>query len=146
MLPGVRSSEREVQAKKSIRNNVQADAAAGTVTNETGKKGCEKMKPGGHYRKGYEFERVVKKVLEERGCYVGRSAGSHGVDLIVVAKTGRVTFVSCKAYQRVAQSELNEIGEVAEAYSGTAMLAIPGTSLKKPVLKYVLKYKGNWVA
>jgi len=104
------------------------------------------MRPGGNYRKGYEFERTVKKILEERGCYVGRSAGSHGVDLIVVAKTGRVTFVSCKAYQRVAQAELDAIGKVADEYAGTAMLATPGASLKKPVLKYVLRYKGKWVA
>ena len=47
------------------------------------------------YRKGYEFERRVRKLLEERGYVVFRSAGSKPVDLIVT--DGRETYViECK--------------------------------------------------
>ena len=33
------------------------------------------------YQRGYRIERLAKKKLENKGYYVVRSAGSHGIDL-----------------------------------------------------------------
>lgn len=50
-----------------------------------------------HYRKGTDFERVVKYYLEGEGYFVVRSAGSHGpVDLVAMKADTPTMLVQCK--------------------------------------------------
>jgi Holliday junction resolvase len=50
-----------------------------------------------HYRKGSDFERLVKHWLEGEGYFVVRSAGSHGpVDLVAIKGSSPTLLVQCK--------------------------------------------------
>ena len=58
-----------------------------------------------NYNKGRAFEYKVKQLLEERGFYVVRSAGSHGiVDLVAIGKE-QVNLVQCKSDGRISPAD-----------------------------------------
>ena len=55
------------------------------------------MSPNRNYIKGRKLEYELKKMYEEMGCVVVRSAGSHSVvDLVVMRPTTGVIFVQAK--------------------------------------------------
>ena len=49
------------------------------------------------YDGGADLERAAKKLLEDNGYYVVRSAGSKGAVDLAAFKRGEVVFVQCKA-------------------------------------------------
>jgi Holliday junction resolvase len=51
-----------------------------------------------NYRAGADLERAARKVLEENGYFVVRSAGSKGPVDLVAFKPGEVLFVQCKTW------------------------------------------------
>ena len=57
------------------------------------------------YRKGANFERKVKKIFEEKGYTVIRSAGSHGQDLFV---SDLGLSIQCKALKNFSAYRLME--------------------------------------
>lgn len=51
------------------------------------------------YRKGYRFERSVKKYLEARGYFVVRAAGSKPIDLVVFSRD-QCFILECKTNKK----------------------------------------------
>lgn len=50
-----------------------------------------------NYTRGAAYEYEVKRELEQQGCFVVRSAGSHGpVDLVALTPDGKVVLIQCK--------------------------------------------------
>jgi len=70
-----------------------------------------------NYRKGYSFERRVKRTLERKGYFVVRSAGSKFPDLIALDKSGKAYVIECKVNRRsFTRQELNDLKALAEKY------------------------------
>ena len=69
-----------------------------------------------HYARGAAFERKVRRLLEEDGWFVVRSAGSRGaVDLIALRERGnvlRVQLISCKLDGYVPPTERERLLEL----------------------------------
>ena len=69
------------------------------------------------YRKGYSFERRVKRTLERKGYFVVRSAGSKFPDLIALDKDGKAYVIECKINRRsFTRRELDDLKALAEKY------------------------------
>jgi len=51
------------------------------------------------YRRGYHFERRVRRYLEEHGFKVFRCAGSKPIDLIALSKD-KIYLIECKASRK----------------------------------------------
>jgi len=68
------------------------------------------------YARGAAFERKVRRLLEEDGWFVVRSAGSKGVvDLVAVRERGnvlRVQLISCKLDGYVPPAEREQLLEL----------------------------------
>ncbi|MHC1577720.1 MAG: restriction endonuclease [Candidatus Methanospirareceae archaeon] len=71
-----------------------------------------------HYARGAAFERRVRRLLEEDGWFVVRSAGSRGaVDLIALRERGnvqRVRLISCKLNGYVPPAERERLRKLKE--------------------------------
>lgn len=68
------------------------------------------------YQRGVRFEYKVKQAYEARGCYVVRSAGSHGLfDLIAIDEHG-VEGVQCKYGADITDSEFMQLREFARKH------------------------------
>lgn len=78
-----------------------------------------------NYRRGYQFERKVKKKLESAGHLVVRSGGSKIPDLVVITPTSRF-LVECKKSGRLTQKEKNKYLQIQKKYGLIAYLAFPG--------------------
>jgi len=75
------------------------------------------------YRKGYSFERRVKRTLERKGYFVVRSAGSKFPDLIALDKNGKAYIIECKVNRRsFTKQELNTLKALAEKYNCTPLI------------------------
>ena len=85
------------------------------------------------YRKGSNFERELKKALEEKGFAVVRSAGSHGVD-IIAGKNRNIYIFECKSTSKekfyVKKEDIDRLISFSETFGGKPYLA--------------LKIKGKW--
>ena len=77
------------------------------------------------YKKGRQFEYVVKKKFEKRGYYVVRSAGSHGVFDLIAIKKGEVLGIQCKL-GNVSKDEIKKMKEIGEKYGIIPVIATKG--------------------
>ncbi|OYT30423.1 MAG: hypothetical protein B6U95_00355 [Thermofilum sp. ex4484_82] len=74
------------------------------------------------YIKGRMFEYKVKKLLEKKGYFVVRSAGSHFPDLVALKK-GEIFLVECKRHDRIKKEEIKALIDLAEKVGGIPILA-----------------------
>lgn len=75
-------------------------------------------------RKGLDFERKIKGVLERNGWVAFRSAASKGPADVVAFKPGRTPiFVQCKYHGRMDYDEWNPFYELCERIGVTPVLA-----------------------
>ncbi|NOR84607.1 hypothetical protein GQ473_00670 [archaeon] len=79
------------------------------------------------YKKGYAFERELKKHLEKEGWCVIRSGGSKKPD-IVAAKDGKIIVIECKSTIKdcayLEKDEVKKLIMVATAFGGECIYAI----------------------
>lgn len=79
------------------------------------------------YRKGYKFERDVKKFLESQGYYVIRSAGSKKPD-IIAGKNGKVVVIECKYASKKAvylsKEEVENLKVVAKHFKAEPLILV----------------------
>lgn len=87
------------------------------------------------YQSGVRLERRAAAILQVRGWYVVRSAGSHGAaDLIALSpEDGHVLLVQCKTSTRPDHAEWNRLREVALTYH-----AVPVVVTWSPTRRRVL--------
>ena len=79
------------------------------------------------YKKGYTFERELKKHLEKDGWCVIRSGGSKKPDM-VAAKDGKIIIIECKSTIKdtvyLEKDEVKKLIHAAAAFGGECMYAI----------------------
>ncbi|NPA62002.1 MAG: hypothetical protein GXN95_00415 [Methanococci archaeon] len=79
------------------------------------------------YRKGSSFERELKKLLEEEGFAVVRSAGSKGVD-IIAGKDGKILIFECKSSSKskfyINREDIEKLITFSKVFGGTPYLAV----------------------
>lgn len=75
------------------------------------------------YRKGYLFERRVKKYLEKKGFRVFRLAGSKPADLIAM-KQNKVYIIECKIEERMRRSAAEKIQELSRGTPAKPVIAL----------------------
>jgi len=80
---------------------------------------------GRNYRKGRAFEYRVKHHLEKGGCFVVRSASSHGPADLVALKGGKVLLVQCKMRGNLSKVEKAELINAAILAGADCCLAYP---------------------
>ena len=76
-----------------------------------------------NYRNGADLERAAKRVLEDNGYYVIKSAGSKGIVDLAAFKPGEILFVQCKASGYVAPAERDKLYDLAKSLYATALTA-----------------------
>lgn len=82
--------------------------------------------PNRKYNKGANFERTIKKFLENTGHFVVRSAGSKGpVDLVSIDKMGAVTLIQCET-SAITKSKREKLEMVALMYDCNALMVKKG--------------------
>lgn len=75
------------------------------------------------YDGGADLERAAKKLLEDNGYYVIRSAGSKGAVDLVALKPGEVLLVQCKTDGYVTPAERIVLRKLALSVVATALVA-----------------------
>ena len=75
------------------------------------------------YDGGADLERAAKKVLEDSGYYVIRSAGSKGVADLAALKRGEVLLVQCKTDGRIDPAGRVALRTVAIPLGATCLVA-----------------------
>ena len=79
------------------------------------------------YRKGYKFEREVKKFLEDVGYCVIRSAGSKKPDMIA-GKKGNVLVIECKYVSKnvvyLSKKEVDNLRHVAKQFNAEPAILV----------------------
>jgi len=89
------------------------------------------------YRRGYEAEKKVRRVLEIHGYHVVESRGSHGQwDLVAVGLGKPVLAVQVKRDGKLFPASWNELYDSATRVGALPILA--GTPLRKPVEFWLL--------
>jgi len=82
---------------------------------------------GHKYRKGSNFERELKKMFEDKGFAVVRSAGSHGIDLIV-GKNGKIYAFECKTTSKerfyISKEEVYKLVNFSETFGALPYIAL----------------------
>jgi len=69
------------------------------------------------YRKGADFERRVRKIIESEGGFVVRSAGSKGVfDLIAIYPDGKIFGIQCKRSGSLSRKEIERMLDISSKY------------------------------
>ncbi len=92
------------------------------------KKDTKKRKmPNKNYRAGYLLELSTKKKWEEKGFYVIRSAGSHGIADLVALCSGSsgnplVYLIQCKTKGKISLSDRHNLKMTADSLGATAVL------------------------
>jgi len=61
------------------------------------------------YQAGANFERRVKKHLQEQGYCVFRSAGSHSPADLIALKAGEVLLIQCKLHGAISNAEKEKL-------------------------------------
>lgn len=79
------------------------------------------------YKKGYTFERELKKDLENKGWCVIRSGGSKKPDM-VAAKNGKILIIECKSTTKdniyLEKEEVEKMKKTALSFGGDCIYAI----------------------
>ncbi len=82
------------------------------------------------YSRGANFERRVKRYLEEQGWVVFRSAGSHSPADLIALKTGEVNLIQCKLHGAISKKDREILKTLADELQVGVMLAYKdGTKL-----------------
>lgn len=96
------------------------------------------MMPNRNYINGANFERRVKKELEEQGWLCFRTAGSHGVADVIAIQGGRVPrLIQCKLTGKISRTDRSKLKEVANEAGAVPMICWR----EKEGRKYIIKYK-----
>ena len=78
------------------------------------------------YSGGVDFEREVRRHLEDDGYWVIRAAGSKGKADLVAIKPGQVLIVQCKRNGLCPPAERNEVRRIAALLPGVAIPLVAG--------------------
>lgn len=83
--------------------------------------------PNRNYVNGYNFERLTKKKWEEKGFYVIRSSGSHGIADLVALCAGSsgnpmVYLIQCKTKGKISLQDRESLKNTASGIGATAVL------------------------
>ncbi|AEH07213.1 Holliday junction resolvase Hjc [Methanothermococcus okinawensis] len=82
---------------------------------------------GYKYKKGSNFERELKKMFENKGFAVVRSAGSHGIDLIV-GKKGNIYALECKITSKekfyISKEDVDKLINFSEIFGAQPYIAL----------------------
>ncbi|MBW9222402.1 hypothetical protein KKP88_00480 [Methanothermococcus sp. SCGC AD-155-K20] len=101
---------------------------------------------GYKYRKGAEFERELKKMFEGGGFAVVRSAGSHGVDLIV-GKKGKLYALECKCTSKerfyISKEDIIKLIDFSETFGAHPYIAIKINGEILFINPYLLEINGK---
>lgn len=82
--------------------------------------------PNRNYNRGANFERAIKKNMEDADHFVVRSAGSKGpADLVAINEDGEVTLIQCEV-GTVSKSKLELLKKVALTYNCNALMVKKG--------------------
>jgi len=76
------------------------------------------------YIRGRRFEHRVKRLLEERGYIVVRSAGSKGPFDLVALRFGEILLIQCKLDGNLPKAEKRQMIAAARVAGGKPLLAI----------------------
>ena len=77
------------------------------------------------YRKGYYYERKVKKLLENQGYLVWRSPGSKSpIDIIAIDDKGFVRLIQVKGHTKISKEELKTLKSLAEKFKDISHVEI----------------------
>ena len=76
------------------------------------------------YVRGRRFEYKVKKLLEERGYIVVRSAASKGPFDLVALRFGEILLIQCKLDGNLSKAEKQQMIAAARVAGGKPLLAI----------------------
>lgn len=80
------------------------------------------MKPGRNYANGRAFEYRVKSLLEDKGWFVVRSAGSHGLVDLVLFTGGKPKFIQCKRRGVISPADRTSLRTLAEVYGAEPLM------------------------
>jgi Holliday junction resolvase len=81
--------------------------------------------PNKAYQSGRRFEYRIKNYLVDKGYFVIRSAGSHGIaDLVAINHSGKVFLLQCKAGGgHINKQEVIKLTRIAQEYICIPILA-----------------------
>ena len=78
------------------------------------------------YVRGRNLEYLIKEKLENKGYFVTRSAGSHGIDLVALHQSSplcpRVKFISCKVGGYIRPDEKLDLVTLARAVGAEPLM------------------------
>ncbi len=94
-----------------------------------------------NYVNGANFERKVKKELEQLGYLCFRTAGSHGVADIIALEHGATTLVQCKISNKISKDERAKLKALTERYNCIGKIAYREKEGRKFVTKYEVVYE-----
>jgi len=77
---------------------------------------------GSRYRKGHRWELKIKKIWEERGYVVYRSAGSKGAADLIVLKDGKIVLIQVKVNKKPTRSKVLKLKKEAKKCKATALI------------------------
>jgi len=92
---------------------------------------------GSRYRKGHRWELKIKKMWEEKGYVVYRSAGSKGAADLIALKDGKIVLIQVKVNKKPSRSEVAKLKKEAKKCKATALVVL-WNSKKREVEVYNL--------
>jgi len=79
---------------------------------------------GSKYRKGHRWELKIKKIWEEKGYVVYRSAGSKGAADLIALKDGKIVLIQVKVNNKPTRSEVAKLQKEAKKCKATPLLVL----------------------
>jgi len=95
------------------------------------------VRMGSKYRKGHRWELKVKKMWEEKGYVVYRSAGSKVAADLIVLKNGQIVLIQVKVNNKPTRKEVLKLKKEAKKCKATPLLVL-WNSKKREVEVYNL--------
>jgi len=102
------------------------------------------VRMGSRYRKGHRWELKVKKMWEEKGYVVYRSAGSKGAADLIALKDGKIVLIQVKVNSKPSHLEVTKLLKEAKKCKATALVVV-WDSKKREVEVYNLNLKARKV-
>ena len=96
-----------------------------------------------NYVNGANFERKVKKELENEGYLCFRTAGSHGVADVIAILGGRTLLVQCKISNKISKDERVKLKALSKKYNCTGKIAYREKEGRKFITKYETVYESR---
>lgn len=94
-----------------------------------------------NYRRGYDFERRVRKDMDDRGYIAIRSPSSKTPADVYCIGVGKVLFIQCKRNGVLNPAEWNKFLAYCESVGATPILAMTGKGGRGIVYKLITGYK-----